>query len=377
MKASGKPLRILFAGGGTGGHIFPAMAVADAFVRLAPQAQVRFAGSNYGLESRVVPQRGFHLYRIAVRGLFQVSWRRRLWVMAMLPVAFLQSVIALLTFRPHLVIGVGGYASGPVMATAVLLGFKTVIQEQNAYPGMTNRLLGRFVRMAFVPMEGLEQFFRRSMVVSNPVRPEIMALRSQPDDRKGPPMVFVFGGSQGAHVLNQAMIEALPALIAWGGEMEILHQTGPAELETVKAAYQGLDSAQQLKANVLPFVEEMHLALARCSLVVGRAGASAVAELVAARRPSILVPIPGTSGEHQLRNAQWLAQAGASELMEQASLNGENLARLLVELVGNPDRLKIMENATDDLFTGNAAQQVAEQCLQLLGREEGNSFSDL
>ena len=366
-----KPLRILFAGGGTGGHIFPAMAVADAFIRLYPHAQVRFAGSSYGLESRVVPQRGFRLYRIAVRGLFQVSWRRRLWVAAMLPVAFLQSIAALVTFRPHVVIGVGGYASGPVMATAVLLGFKTVIQEQNAYPGMTNRILGRFVRLAFVPMEGLERFFRRAVVISNPVRPDIMAIREQKDRREGPPLVFVFGGSQGAHVLNEAMKEALPRLVKWGGEVKILHQTGPAELGAVQEAYRSIEGSTKIQATVVPFVEEMDQALAQCRVVVGRAGASGVAELVAARRPSVLVPIPGTSGDHQLRNAQWLAQAGASVLLEQSRLNGERLAEILVELLDDPARLKAMEKAADGLFTGDAAQQVALQCLELLGRKNG------
>ena len=364
MKKKKAPLRVLFAGGGTGGHIFPALAIADAFLRQDPDAQMRFAGSSYGLESRVVPQRGFRLYRIAVRGLFQVSLRRRLWVAAMLPVAFLQSVWVLISFRPHVVIGVGGYASGPVMATAILLGFPTVIQEQNAWPGMTNRLLGRFVRLAFVPMEGLERFFRRRMVVGNPVRPEIMALRERADDRSSPLQVLIFGGSQGAHVINKAMANALPILEEWGGKIQILHQTGEADLKTTKEAY----ARTKLKYEVVPFVENMAEAYARSSLVICRAGASAVAELVAARRPSVLVPIPGTSGDHQLRNAQWLEKAQASVLLQQADLSAESLAKILIDLLGEPARLKAMEAATDGLFTGDAAEQVASGCRTLLGR---------
>ncbi|MCH7476617.1 MAG: glycosyltransferase, partial [SAR324 cluster bacterium] len=155
-------MRILIAGGGTGGHLFPGLAIADAFLSRHPSAEIRFAGSSYGIEHRVIPARGFRLYRIPVRGLYGVSWRRRAWVLAMMPLALLMSAGILLTFRPHLVIGVGGYASGPVLAMAVLLRRVTVLQEQNAYPGLTNRLLGRYVRMAFVPVEGLERFFARS-----------------------------------------------------------------------------------------------------------------------------------------------------------------------------------------------------------------------
>lgn len=364
-----RKLRVLIAGGGTGGHLFPGLAIADALLGRRPEADIRFAGSNYGLEARVVPARGFRLYRIPVRGLYQVSWRRKLWVVAMLPLAFLRSLFLLLAFRPRLVIGVGGYASGPVMATALLLGRLTVLQEQNASAGLTNRLLGRFVRMAFLPFEGAEKIFPRHRVVGNPVRPAILALRDEPPAERPQPLLLVFGGSQGAQVLNRAICDALPLLRQWsaagGAELRILHQTGEAELEAVRAAYQ--DSG--LPHTVLPFIEDMADAFRRCRLVVGRAGASTVTEIVAARRPSVLVPIPATSGEHQLKNAQRIQAAGAGLLLEQAELSGQTLAEKITALLADPARLAQMERNCDTLFRGDAAAIIADACLQLV--EEG------
>ncbi|MCZ6728898.1 MAG: UDP-N-acetylglucosamine--N-acetylmuramyl-(pentapeptide) pyrophosphoryl-undecaprenol N-acetylglucosamine transferase, partial [SAR324 cluster bacterium] len=309
--AQGGVRRVLIAGGGTGGHLFPGLAIAEALLCRHPDADIRFVGSRYGIEQRVVPERGFRLYRIPVRGLYGVSWRRRLWVIAMLPIALVRCLAVLITFRPQLVIGVGGYASGPMLACALLMRRLTVLQEQNAYPGLTNRLLGRFVRLAFVPFEGLEEFFPRRVVVGNPVRAAILALRSEPPAERPTPLLFVFGGSQGALRINEAMVAALPLLRRWGGTFSVLHQTGAADHGWVRDAYAG----SGISAEALPFIEDMASAFRRCRLVLGRAGASAVTEIVAARRAALLVPIPGASGEHQLKNAQRLQAVGAGELL--------------------------------------------------------------
>ncbi len=354
--------RVLIAGGGTGGHLFPGLAIAEALRRKAPGTEVRFAGSAYGIEHRAVPARGYRLYRIPVRGLYGVPLRRKLWVLAMLPLAFLQCAAILLAWRPHLVVGVGGYASGPMLATALLLRRLCVIQEQNAYPGLTNRLLGRRVHTAFTAVEDRHGFFRRAVVTGNPVREAILALRTAPAPQRGTPLLFVFGGSQGALAINRAMADALPRLERWGRPLRILHQTGPAHLEAVRAAY----AASALDAEVVPFIEDMAAAYRAARLVVSRAGASAVAEIVAARRAAVLVPIPGTSGEHQLRNAQRLAEAGAAVLVEQRELDGPRLAGALTALLDDPARLDAMEAATDALFPGDAAARIAAECLQLL-----------
>jgi UDP-N-acetylglucosamine--N-acetylmuramyl-(pentapeptide) pyrophosphoryl-undecaprenol N-acetylglucosamine transferase len=378
--AKAAPLRILIAGGGTGGHLFPGLAIAEALQRLAPGTEVRFAGSAYGIEHRAVPERGYRLTRIAVRGLYGVPLRRRLPRLAMLPLAFLQCVWLLLAYRPHLVIGVGGYASGPVLATALLLRRRCVIQEQNAAPGLTNRLLGRHVAVAFTAVEDREGHFRHAIVTGTPVRESIRALRAAPPaapstarpprPQGSVPLLFVFGGSQGARAINRAVLDALPRLAAWcraggaGHRLRIVHQTGHAELAAVQAAY----AASGLQAEARTFIDDMAGQYREARLIVSRAGASALNEIVAARRAAVYIPIPGTSGEHQLRNAQRAVEAGAAVLIEQAQLSGERLAQTVLALLEDPARLDAMEAATDALYAGDAAGRIATECLRLLGR---------
>lgn len=354
--------RVLIAGGGTGGHLFPGLAIAEAMRSRSPALDIRFAGGTHGLENTVVPAHGYRLYRIAVRGLYGVNWRRRFFSLLRLPLAFLQSLWILLRFRPHLVIGVGGYASGPVLATALLLGRTCVIQEQNTVPGMTNRLLGRWVRKAFVVAEGMERYFRNPTVTGSPVRREILALREAPPVERAVPQVLVIGGSQGALAINRAMIAALPLLEAWGKPLRILHQAGPNHWEAVRSAY----ADARLEARVVPFIQDMADAFRNARLVVSRAGASAVNEIVAARRASLLIPIPGTSGDHQRLNARRLEQAGAAVVLEQERLTGQTLAAAILRLLEDPARLDAMERATDVLFPGDAAARIAGECLALL-----------
>jgi UDP-N-acetylglucosamine--N-acetylmuramyl-(pentapeptide) pyrophosphoryl-undecaprenol N-acetylglucosamine transferase len=345
--------------------LFPGLAIAEAMRSLSPDLDVRFAGGTYGLENTVVPAHGYRLYRIAARGLYGIRWRRRLLSLLRLPLAFLQSLLILLRFRPHLVIGVGGYASGPVLATALLLGRLCVIQEQNTVPGMTNRLLGRWVRKAFVVAEGMERYFHNPVVAGSPVRREILALRSEPPPPRPVPLLLVIGGSQGALAINRAMTEALPLLEAWGKPLRILHQAGPGHLEAVQSAY----ADTRLDARVLPFIQDMAAAFREARLVVSRAGASAVNEIIAARRASLLIPIPGTSGDHQRQNALRLERAGAAQMLEQEDLTGKTLAEAVVHLLENPARLDAMERATDTLFPGDAARVIAGQCLEMLGAQ--------
>ncbi len=354
--------RVLIAGGGTGGHLFPGLAIAEALRRRSPRIDIRFAGGTYGLENKVVPAHGYPLYRIAVRALYGVSWWRRALSLARLPLAFAQSLWVLLRFRPHLVIGVGGYASGPMLATALLLRRACVIQEQNTVPGMTNRLLGRWVRKAFVVVDGMERWFRNPAVVGSPVRRDILALREQPAAERLVPVLLIVGGSQGALAINRAMAAALPLLEAWGKPLRIVHQAGPNHLESVRSAY----ADRRLNAQVLPFIEDMAAAYRAARLLISRAGASAVNEIVAARRAALLIPIPGTSGDHQLQNARRLERAGAAVVLEQSALTGQTLARQIIGLLEDPARLDAMERACDALFPGDSAQRIADDCLSLL-----------
>jgi UDP-N-acetylglucosamine--N-acetylmuramyl-(pentapeptide) pyrophosphoryl-undecaprenol N-acetylglucosamine transferase len=354
--------RILIAGGGTGGHLFPGLAIAETYRRLAPGTEVRFAGGAQGLEQRVVPAQGYRLYRIPVRGLYGVSWRRRLGVLALLPWAALKCVAIVLSYRPHVVIGVGGYASGPMLAMALLLGRTCVLQEQNTSPGMTNRVLGRFVKRAFVVPDAEVSAFRHPVAVGSPVRRAILALRERPPEARPIPVLLVLGGSQGARAVNRAMVAALPALRGAGSALRIVHQSGPNELEEVRAGY----AAAGIDAEILPFIDDMAAAYSRTRLIVSRSGASAVNEFVCARRASILIPIPGTSGDHQLKNAQRLEHAGAAQVLEQPGLTGERLAAAIRGLLEAPDRIDAMERACDTLFAGDSAERIVRECEALL-----------
>ena len=356
------PLRILIAGGGTGGHLFPGLAIAEAFQRLLPGTEVRFAGGAQGLEHRVVPAHGYRLYRIPVRGLYGVPLRQRLAVLALLPWAALRCAAILLGYRPHLVIGVGGYASGPMLAVALLLGRTCVLQEQNTSPGLTNRILGRFVKRAFVVLDAETPGFRHPVAVGSPVRRAILALRERPSPPRPVPVLLVLGGSQGARALNRALVAAAPALKAWGKPLRIVHQSGPKELDAVRQGY----AQAGLAAEVVAFIDDMAGAYGQARLIVSRAGASAVNEIVCARRASLLVPIPATSGDHQLKNARRLEQAGAARVIEQAGLTGEGLARAIVALLEDPARLDVMERACDALFGGDSAERIVAECQALL-----------
>lgn len=360
--------RILIAGGGTGGHLFPGLAIAEAFQRLLPGTEVRFAGGADGLEHRVVPAKGYRLYRIPVRGLYGVPWRRKLWVLATLPWAALRCLGILLTYRPHLVVGVGGYASGPMLAMALLAGRTCVIQEQNTSPGLTNRLLGRFVKRAFVVKDAETAAFRHPLAVGSPVRREILTLRERPaqgaagSPTAAAPLLLVMGGSQGARAINEAMRAAAPRLKAWGRPLRIVHQAGAQHAAAVRAGY----AQSGVAVETVEFIDDMAAAYAACRLIVSRAGASAVNEIVCARRASILIPIPGTSGDHQLKNARRLEQAGAARLIEQHALSGEALAGEIIALLERPDALDAMERASDRLFPGDSAERIVRECEALL-----------
>ena len=364
-RASSSRCRVLIAGGGTGGHVFPALALASAFQRLG--AEVRIAGSRYGLETKIVPRTAFRLYTLPIRGLYRVPWRRRLVVFALLPFVFLRALGILLSYRPHLVLGVGGYASAPLLATAILCRIPSFIQEQNRAPGVTNRLLGRFVERAFVPARGLERFFRRVQIVASPVRQAILALRTASTGsaaRKAEERVLlVLGGSQGARALNEAFIEATPALEtlaqALPVPLRIVHQCGPAALDALQTHY----ARSKLCAKAHAFIDDIAAAYAEAHLIVSRSGASATAEIMAARRVPILIPIPASSGDHQLQNARHLASRGAAWLLEQGDLDGDSLAGAIRALLLDDQRRERMEKKTDSCFPGDTAVEIACQCL--------------
>src|SRR5215831_15986650 len=335
-------LSVVIAGGGTGGHLYPGVAVAREMQRQRPDTVVTFAGTSRGIESRVVPREGFELDLIRSAGLKGKSVAARLRGVALLPLSALDAWRLLSRRRPRLVVGVGGYSSGPVVALAALRGIPTLLLEQNAVPGLTNRMLARVVRAAAVTYEQTLPYFRgKGFVAGNPVRAGFLQPASSQSAPRTALGVLIFGGSQGAHAINVACVEAAPKLAASSKPLDVTHQTGESDLALVREGYERAG----LPARVEPFLYEMHREMSAADLVVCRAGASTLAEVTAAGKPAILVPLPTATDDHQRQNARVLAEAGAAELIEQRELTGERLATAMLELGGDADRRTRMAQA--------------------------------
>ena len=361
------PMTVVIAGGGTGGHLYPGIAVARELLRRMPDAVVTFAGTARGIESRVVPREGFTLDVIRSAGLKGTSPVALLRGLALLPLGGVDAWRILSRRRPALVIGVGGYSSGPVVLAAAARGIPTMLLEQNAVPGLTNRLLSRVVSAAAVTFESTVAFFgRRGFVSGNPVRPEFLASGAEPDEPRGrrPPGILIFGGSQGAHAINMAMVEAAPRLAAHRGGMAITHQTGERDLDLVRDGYRqaGLD------ARVEPFLYEMDREMSAADLLVCRAGATTIAEFTAAGKPAVLIPLPTAADDHQRKNAEVLAAAGAAELIEQKDLTGAALADRIVALATDGARRNAMATAAHRFARPDAARVIVDRALELARR---------
>ena len=357
------PLRVVIAGGGTGGHLYPGIAVARELLRRRPDAHITFAGTARGIESRVIPNEGFELDTLRSTGLKGTSLAARVRGLLLIPLSGIDAWSIVSRRAPDLVIGVGGYSSGPVVLIASVRRVPTLLLEQNAVPGLTNRLLARAVSAAAVTFESTAVYFgRRAIVAGNPVRSEFMSENPVPGARvAGPWRVLIFGGSQGSHAINVAMVEAAAQLATHPGGMAITHQTGERDLELVRDGYRRAG----LEARVEPFLFAMDREIKAADLVVCRAGATTIAELTAAGRPAVLVPLPTAADDHQRKNAEILVAAGAAETLEQETLNGMRLAARITALLGSPGRLAEMSAAARRLARPDAARVIADKALEL------------
>jgi UDP-N-acetylglucosamine--N-acetylmuramyl-(pentapeptide) pyrophosphoryl-undecaprenol N-acetylglucosamine transferase len=354
-------LTVVIAGGGTGGHLYPGLAVARALVARVPDARVSFAGTARGLEARVVPQEGFDLDLIRSAGLKGKSLAARLRGAALLPAGLLDAWRLLSRRRPHVVVGVGGYSSGPVVLLAALRGMATMVLEQNAVPGLTNRSLAPFVRAAAVTYDGTLSYFRgRGFVAGNPVRPEFLRGADDAPGALHPPRVLTLGGSQGAHAINVAMVAAAPELVRRCAALEIVHQTGARDHAWVRDQY----AASGVPARVAAFLDAVAGEMIAADVVVSRAGATTLAELAALGRPAILVPLPGATDDHQRKNAQVLCDAGAAVMVEQSEL-GTRLAPAVSDLLADPDRRVSMSAAMRTFAKPEAAARIVSRLLEL------------
>ncbi len=362
-------MKMLIAGGGTGGHLFPGIAVAEEVVTRAKGNEVVFVGTDRGLEARVVPAAGFKLETIRAQGLKGVGFGKLLKALFALPLSFIESWRILRRERPDVVVGVGGYSSGPVVLAAWMQGIPTAVQEQNALPGITNKILGRFVNVAFVSFEEARQFFPASKVqlVGNPIRRALMDnyLRSSVAHERF--SVLVFGGSLGARSINQRMQEALGHLEDLRDQLHFVHQTGKNDGDAVRKAY----ADKGFSAEVLEFIDDMSKAYARAELVVCRAGATTLAELTVCKKASILIPFPYATDDHQTKNAQALVDVGAAVMLKESELSGERLANEIRALVGDPERRRKMEKKAGLLGRPEAAKELADVCVQLMREKYG------
>lgn len=360
----GDSLRVLIAGGGTGGHIIPGLAIADE-LRKRYGAEVRWVGTERGLESRLVPEAGYPLTLIEVGQLKGVSLRTRVTTLTALPKGVLGCRMLVRTFRPEVVVGVGGYASGPAMMAAILGHVPTLAFEPNAVPGMTNRLVGKRVSAAAVNFPPATAFFRHAEVTGIPVRPEFFSLTAKPPGSA--PHLLVFGGSQGARALNQRLPEIAPALLDAVSGLTILHQAGARHEETTRAAYSA-SGAPVDRWQVRAFLDDMPRRFGAADLIVARSGASTAAELAAAGKPSLLVPFPQAADDHQRKNAEVLAEAGAAVMLLEGKMSAERLLRELTGLLGDAARLERMSRAARELAHPRAAERIAEMIARLARR---------
>lgn len=350
-------MRLLLAGGGTGGHLFPALALAQALQAGDPESRVHFVGTARGIEARILPPLGLPLSTIDIEGVVGRGWRSRLALLPKLLRSLRQSLKILREFDPDVVVGVGGYASAPVLLAALLKKRPTLIHEQNAWPGLTNRLLGPWVdRVCLSFTESDRAFHRgRTVLTGNPLRRGMEDCPPLPDQR---PSLLVFGGSRGARAVNEMVVAALPHLAAWQGRLQIRHQTGEEDLEWVRQGYR----AAGWEAQVVPFIDDMAAAYGEAQLVVCRAGATTIAELTVCGRPAVLVPYPHAAADHQTANARALARRGAALMLPQQELTGELLARVVGDLLEDRERLQSMAGAARALGHRGAAALILKEC---------------
>jgi UDP-N-acetylglucosamine--N-acetylmuramyl-(pentapeptide) pyrophosphoryl-undecaprenol N-acetylglucosamine transferase len=353
-------MRAILAGGGTGGHVIPALAIAQQLQKKY-KAQVLFIGTARGIENRLVPAAGFPLRLVEVGALKNVSMATRLRTFSDLPRSVWEARSIFREFRPDVVIGVGGYASGPGMLAAVLMRVPTLVFEPNFVPGLANRVVARFVSAAAVHFQETGRYFRHCEVTGVPVREAFFQISGEPAG----PTVLVFGGSQGAHAINQVVMESAGQLLARVAGLRVIHQTGERDFNDVQAAYAKLSGAVEAHR----FIDDMPGAFARASLLICRSGASTVAEVAAAGKPAVFIPFPRAADDHQKRNAEALERAGAAVMLEEAKLTPQSLVENVSSLLADAPRLREMGDAARKLSHPNAARDIAAMAAGLTGKK--------
>jgi UDP-N-acetylglucosamine--N-acetylmuramyl-(pentapeptide) pyrophosphoryl-undecaprenol N-acetylglucosamine transferase len=356
-----RPRSVIISGGGTGGHLFPALAIGRKLRAGDPELRLTFIGGRRSLEQELMDQHGAHFIPLNIEGLRGRGWKS-LKALALLPFAFVKALAVLVRLKPDLVVGVGGYSSGPVVLLASLLKIPTLILEQNLTPGFTNRRLTRWADKAVVAFENSLPFFKgKGVFLGNPVREEFYAIRPKP--RTAELVLLVFGGSQGSRILNQTVTAALRYLEPAKDGLKIFHQTGKADFEWVRSSY--LRSAFPT-ALISPFFADMAAYFAQADLIICRAGATTIAELVVAQKAAILVPFARAAEDHQAKNAAELVRVGGAEVILEKDLNPRVLAGKILEFLKDKTKIQVMQKNLARLKTDRPADAIAGLCFALM-----------
>ena len=357
-------MTIVIAAGGTGGHLYPAVALAREFLRHDPTTKVLFVGTARGLESHVLAHEGFDLALISAKPVMGKGLWGAMTGLCALPVSLWQCLKILRTRRTDLVIGVGGYTSPMMLLAAALTGVTRVILEPNANPGMANKAVGPFAQRVFLAFESAADSFNRSKVrvVGTPIRKAFLDGVQQSKEKSGSFHLLIFGGSQGAKAINTAVMEGLAELMRQLPHLTVTHQTGESDHARVAEAYRRAG----IKSQVVPFLYDMPAALRQADLVVARAGAMTVAELTACGKPAILIPLPSAIYDHQTRNAKVMEAAGAAVVLPQSALTGPLLVRTVTSILGDPERVQVMGAAGLAMRRTDAAEVIVRECYALM-----------
>ncbi|MFH2124730.1 MAG: undecaprenyldiphospho-muramoylpentapeptide beta-N-acetylglucosaminyltransferase [Pseudomonadota bacterium] len=388
------PMRLMLTGGGTGGHLFPAIATAEAMCRRLPGTEILFVGTRRKMDKSSLAHYGFTTRTIHCQGLKGKGVLALLQALVLLPLSLVEAFWHILRFHPHLVVGVGGYVTGPVVAAAKILGLPTVIHEQNSVPGLANRKLGGLATRICLSLPGSEAFFPagKTVLTGNPVRRQILELagmslapgkdEERPQAKDGPVSlasgkdeerppreigekvtVLILGGSLGAHRVNELMVDAVTKygkILPPG--IEVIHQAGAADQEMVRRAYEQAG----IKATVAAFFTDMAEIYGKSDLLVSRAGATTLAELAVLGKPALLIPYPFAADDHQYRNGRYYADSGGAVVLVERELTGRKLAEALAALIGNPGRLQEMAEAMRSMACPDAAERIVDVCLELI-----------
>jgi len=358
-----KKVKVMLACGGTGGHLFPGVAIAEALAKAKPDLSIVFAGTERGFESTIIPKMGWPLISVGSTSIKDRKGIGRLLAYARLPFSILQSLSIIKRERPDVFIGIGGYAAGPLTLASAFLKVPTAIVEPNAIAGFTNRILGRFVNRIYTGFPEAKEFFPRGKAVltGNPVRQEILNLKQKNNGSKAHLTIFCFGGSQGALALNHALVGALPHLVALKGKIRFIHQVGQREdIESIRKAY----AENNFEAEVFTFTDKIWECYDKSDLVISRAGATTVAEVSVLGLPAIFVPYPYAADDHQRANAESLVRRDAAVMILQHDLTGERLAHEIKKM--SQERIQAMCAASARAGRRDAAKRIVEDCLKLV-----------